>query len=374
MMSTILDSSTPVPDTLEEWQAQVDLLGLSTKTIHDIQLKSASRVSREQFLLLRVLWEDGDSSKFLQFFDLSQWLPAAKEKLGNLSSWRRYCQSFTSPIPEGTFAAARHYQLEASKTEQVDFGGGVVFSPKVHMTRSRTQLQPPIRQPDFTSTTPPRQLDQAFETPGIDYEPGSSPLDLPMSSPPSHWSTISPDDEFMYPPTKDEQITNTALLVFLDSITLHFNLSVSWSLHRIALTAEFTNAKFEARTDGYLADRNGDIKAIIEVKPVLRQMKEPQIRIQESHQIVAGLLTDYNSSFPARRNKPRIIISQDRHEIYISIAEYNADYINYLQTGDTRNNPFLVVHEFGPWNTNNPASMAELGPILLAISLKAQHY
>lgn len=108
----------------------------------------------------------------------------------------------------------------------------------------------------------------------------------------------------MYPPTKDEQIVNTALLVYLNSLTLHFNLPVSWSLHQMALTAEFTNTKFEARTDGYLADSSGDIKAIVEVKPMLRQTKEPQIGIQESHQMVAGLLMDYKSSLPARRNKP----------------------------------------------------------------------
>ncbi|KAE8155174.1 hypothetical protein BDV25DRAFT_126095 [Aspergillus avenaceus] len=356
----MMDSSTAVPETPREWQEQINIMGLSTQTIHDIQLKSASHVSREQYLLLRVLWVEYINSEFLRFFKLDQWLPVAKD-------------NFARPIPEGTFAPARHYQLHVSKTEQSEFSNGVVCTPKVHDTRSRTKAaQLPIRQPDFTSTTPPMNPSQGFETPRIDDEAGS-PFQLSLS-PPSQWSTIQPGDEFMYPPTKNEQIVNTALLVFLDSLTLHFGLSVSWSLHRIALTAEFANAKFEARTDGYLADPKGDIKAIIEVKPVLRQKKGPQIRIQESHQIVAGLLTDFKSSFPARKNKPRIIISQDRQEIYISVAEYSADYIHYLQTGDIRNNTFMVMHEFGPWNTNSAGSMAELGPILLAISLNAQNY
>ncbi|PLB51480.1 hypothetical protein P170DRAFT_506493 [Aspergillus steynii IBT 23096] len=123
--------------------------------------------------------------------------------------------------------------------------------------------------------------------------------------------------------------------------------------------------------DGFGATRSGDI---IEVKPVLRQTKEPQIRIQESHRIVASLLTDFKSSFPTCRSKPRLIISQDRQEIYISVAEHNADYINYLQTGDIRNSPFVVIRQFGPWSTNSATAMAELGPILLAISINAQHY
>ncbi|PKY09206.1 hypothetical protein P168DRAFT_332802 [Aspergillus campestris IBT 28561] len=300
----MIDPSTPVPETHKEWQEQVDILGLGTQTIHDIQLKSASHVSREQFLLLRVLWKVNAISRLPSFLDLNQWLPKASEKLESLSSWKKYCQSFTGSIPEGTFAPARHYQLEVSRTTQDCLTGSVVFTPKVHMTRSKKHAaQPPIRQPDFTAVTPPSKPYQGFETPHVDDEEDISYL-VSSSLPPSHHSTVSPDDEFMYPPTEDEQIVNTALLVFLDSITLHFNLSVRWSVHRINLTAEFTNAAFQARTDGYLVDRSGDVKAIIEVKPVLRQTKAPQIRIQESHQMVAGLLKDYKSLVPAHQKKP----------------------------------------------------------------------
>ncbi|PWY75314.1 hypothetical protein BO94DRAFT_578011 [Aspergillus sclerotioniger CBS 115572] len=225
-----------------------------------------------------------------------QWLPTAKVNLENLSSWRRYCTSFTTQIPERTFALARHYQLQVSRVEQEDFsGGGVLFTPKIHNTRSRGQApQLPIPPPDFTKT-PPSKPDSEFETPKFDNDPDSVSR---MSSP------------------RSSQI--------------------------------------------------GDIKAIIEVKPVLRQKKEAQIRIQESHQIVASLLADYKSPIIQRRAKPQ--------EIYISLAKYDDDYIAYLQTGGIDNNPFLVMHQFGPWDTNNPRAMAELGPIPLALTLKAQHY
>ena len=75
-----------------------------------------------------------------------------------------------------------------------------------------------------------------------------------------------------------------------------------------------------------------------------------------------------------RPDTSHLIVSQDRQEIYISLAEYENDYITYLQTGGIHNNPFLVMHQFGPWDTNNPKAMAELGPILLALTLKAQNY
>lgn len=70
----------------------------------------------------------------------------------------------------------------------------------------------------------------------------------------------------------------------------------------------------------------------------------------------------------------RLIISQDRHEIYISVAEYGNDYIDYLQTGQTHNDPFLVMHQYGPWDTLDPDAMDNLGPIILAITAIAQTY
>ena len=73
-------------------------------------------------------------------------------------------------------------------------------------------------------------------------------------------------------------------------------------------------------------------------------------------------------------NNSRIIISQGRQEIYISVAKYDDNYIVYLETGKVQNNPFITIHQFGPWSTHSSAAMRELGPIILAISLRAQHY
>jgi hypothetical protein len=76
----------------------------------------------------------------------------------------------------------------------------------------------------------------------------------------------------MYPPTKDEQIVNTALVVFINAITMHFDdlRHLGWSIHRKALIADFEEASFEARTDGYLHDNQENLHARIEVKPVVR--------------------------------------------------------------------------------------------------------
>ncbi|PYI16906.1 hypothetical protein BO99DRAFT_339058, partial [Aspergillus violaceofuscus CBS 115571] len=91
----------------------------------------------------------------------------------------------------------------------------------------------------------------------------------------------------LYPPTKDEQIVNTALIVFLNALTIHTELTSTWTLHRRAFTAKFREAQFEARTDGYLHDREGKPSVIIDVKPVSRSGNPAVIQMQESAQMVA---------------------------------------------------------------------------------------
>jgi hypothetical protein len=61
-------------------------------------------------------------------------------------------------------------------------------------------------------------------------------------------------ESILYPPTKDEQIVNAALILFLNALTIHFPLFNDWTLHRRAFTVDFRTASFEARTDGYLQD------------------------------------------------------------------------------------------------------------------------
>ncbi|KAL4934807.1 hypothetical protein BDV06DRAFT_229424 [Aspergillus oleicola] len=104
-------------------------------------------------------------------------------------------------------------------------------------------------------------------------------------------SLKSPDDpelrSTIYPATKDEQIVNTALLNFLTALIIHSKLSVQWSLHRVPLHADFKTASYEARTDGYLesieeSEEDKKIRALVEVKAVLRDKKWSQISNMDS--------------------------------------------------------------------------------------------
>ncbi|KXG51993.1 uncharacterized protein PGRI_082770 [Penicillium griseofulvum] len=209
---------------------------------------------------------------------MDEWVALAKEKLEGYESWSRYCRSFQSKHEslEGTFAIARYCQRQAAKTKP-KAEPQAFHTPISSRTRGAVsqvakgmaglRLEPPV--------TPTRKGPRpSHGTPLIPSPTDDMDLDEESSPSPSHMQFISPVKRelgnILYPPTKDEQIVNTALIVFLDALTIHFDLSSQWTLHRKAFTATFEQAEFEARTDGYLDSPRGKPRVLIEVKPVLR--------------------------------------------------------------------------------------------------------
>lgn len=197
---------------------------------------------------------------------------------------------------------------------------------------------------------------------------------------------------FCTPPTKDEQIVNTALIVFFNALTTHFDFYSNWTLHRKPFIATFENAQFEARTDGYLDSPGGKTRAIIEVKPVLRSRHRLPIQMQESAQMVAWIRSDDDLSQRTNttyaflapwvnyehywHNNRRFIISQDRHEVFVTVAEYNQNYLEYLRNTEPSSpedsSSFLTMNQYGPWNISSKSSVKEIGTILLATTLRAE--
>ncbi|CAI7670493.1 unnamed protein product [Penicillium viridicatum] len=83
-----------------------------------------------------------------------------------------------------------------------------------------------------------------------------------------------------------------SLFFLLNALTIHFRRSSTWTLHRKAFIATFQNAKFQARTDGYLEGPRGNAMVIIEVKPVLGSLHLLPIQMQESAQMVVWIKSD----------------------------------------------------------------------------------
>ncbi|KAH8427659.1 uncharacterized protein LDX57_005370 [Aspergillus melleus] len=179
----------------------------------------------------------------------------------------------------------------------------------------------------------------------------------------------------LYTQTKDEEIVTSALFSLLCGLTVHTKIGNRWTVHRKALKACFRHASFVARVDGYLEDRTPveKVRAVVEVKPMFREKRILQICMQESAQMVAWILKDLDEfgclNLPGRR----LHVSQNRNEIYITFAEYDDEYMNYLKDRSSSDPDlhFLTMHQYGPWKTSIQAHMRDLGQLLLAICLRA---
>ncbi|OGM46182.1 hypothetical protein ABOM_004861 [Aspergillus bombycis] len=383
-----------LPTTNREWQNAVGLRNLTDKTVHGAELASASQMGYEQFLLLRVLWKmyETNQLQIKSMFGMADWISRADEMLAGHRSWRTFCDDFApAVIPEGDFSIARLYQLEVEKTKNLATAEQL-STPIVHRTRTR-QLETQLA--NIYLATPSKRPKTLYDTPVVQGTHDDDDDDLaledeltPLESTPFEQISPAPKElaNVLYPPSKDEQIVNTALVVFLNALTMRFNLSSSWTMHRIALTAGFKDAQFEARTDGYLDDSHGKPSVLIEVKPVSRSTKQAAIQIQESAQMVAWIKSDDHW---AERRKLRFHVSQDRHEIYVTVAEYSDEYLAYLNSSQPAPNEstdqelsgeelpkpplsFLTMHQFGPFDTLLASHIREIGPILLAITLRAE--
>ncbi|RAO68383.1 uncharacterized protein BHQ10_004395 [Talaromyces amestolkiae] len=364
----MVDSDT-LPENPGEWHTLIARHGLEKSTIHTVDLASASKIGLDQFLLLRVLWKEHRGRKdLIKFLGLQHWMREAQKELLGLQSWSKYCSSFGAGerIPEGTFAIVRHYQLEATKTDGTPTPT-MFDTPIARRTRGQLfqQVQLKMRNTHLSTPTPK------------------------STNVPENWSYLESDDEdeptpyrvetpvprelvnIMYPPTKDEQIVNTALIVLLNALTIHLDsFSSKWTLHRKAFIATFGDAAFEARTDGYLNDHRGKPSVIVEVKPVMRSAKLSAIMMQESAQMVAWIKSD---DYKTQRNcMMRLHIS-----LFVNVAKCDDAYLDHLNnarpSSEEATPSFLTMHQFGPWDTLNAAHMKELGPILLAISLLADY-
>ncbi|KAE8321350.1 hypothetical protein BDV39DRAFT_210808 [Aspergillus sergii] len=153
-------------------------------------------------------------------------------------------------------------------------------------------------------------------------------------------------------------------------MSLHFEGSLRWMPHRFWFKFESGGAAFEARTDGYLKDhRTGNVIGIVEVKAGLRS-SDKSIRMQESAEMVAWItsLSHAPKDLPSRS----FIVSEDRHKIYVTFAEYGVEYLRYLKGRPYTGDPFLVMHEYGPWDIERKDHMRMVGALILGLVIRAR--
>ena len=142
-----------------------------------------------------------------------------------------------------------------------------------------------------------RALPDNDKTPSVQSETLSVKSDL-------HISLLTPaSSATVHPATKDENIVNTALVVFLQSFSYYLEkrLHVYWTSERKSYTLGVgTNKCFEARCDGALVgERSHEMRVILEAKPMVRQLgtkKALDICMQESAQMAAWIAHETGKS------------------------------------------------------------------------------
>ncbi|KAI0424496.1 hypothetical protein F5Y09DRAFT_353359 [Xylaria sp. FL1042] len=272
-------TSNALPETLAEWHAIAKQRGLQLESIHGEQLygatyKSASTIEFDQFLLLRQ----------------QQQQQPTQDSLSSL----------------GLFALVRYYQLETEKEHEKNglWRPKIDLSPIAGRTRSRRAALAWPSWPPQTPTRVPRvphggqeEADILFGDLGLDSLSSSSP----EPSTPEMLETLSPalsDPDWVeaaeFKAANDEQIVNTALLLYLNALSIACShVQGDWTLHRRQFVVKSQGKKvYEARVDGYLRSRNNEVKAIVEVKPFTRSSNHQSIKMQEAAQMAAWISVD----------------------------------------------------------------------------------
>ncbi|GIK05125.1 hypothetical protein Aspvir_009227 [Aspergillus viridinutans] len=169
------------------------------------------------------------------------------------------------------------------------------------------------------------------------------------------------------PDAKDEATPNAALVVFLQCLTgLVTGLPIECVLNRISFTPFFGKGGYNTVTDGVLrVSKTLAPLSIVEVKKMMRYKRTAAIIMQEGFELL-GWLKESSHSLPAFNNH-LLLVSQDRHKIFLTFAAYTQAYKEYLGGEEAKADSFLVMKAFGPWRTCDPAQMNEFGQFLLAI-------
>ncbi|CAJ2513175.1 Uu.00g012940.m01.CDS01 [Anthostomella pinea] len=387
-----------VPRSEKNWEDLATKHGLQNASLHDgFSCSSASGIEDQPFLLLRIIWPRTATLESLNLSFWKKWVDGdnfgqAKTILENQTpGWKSYIRSLGQTQQQlkatgfaglETFSLVRHHQLASQNfvDNTASFIQKLDFTPVAMRTRAHAALSKPVSQP--TTPTPSRnapKLEDLLED--LDVSPrGDLPPRPETPFPFEPFSPLSGALADQFKAIQDEQIVNTALILYLDALIIHCTrVRGQWSLHRRGFIARNKNYQktYEARVDGLLQkDVTGEPLAILEVKPFLRYQKgesTKSIKKQEGAQMAAWISQHPPPHLQVMRRQKsrtaRMLISQDRHEIYLTFASFDASYVDYMQHR-TNQSSLLEMWEYGPFLISEPEHMKTLGVVVLAYVLQ----
>ncbi|PGH30095.1 hypothetical protein GX50_07157 [[Emmonsia] crescens] len=79
--------------------------------------------------------------------------------------------------------------------------------------------------------------------------------------------------------------------------------------------------------------------------------------MQETTQMVTWIAQE---GFPVPSTRRFVLLSQDRHEVFLTVPLYDANYIKHLKGEADAKTPlsFLSMRSYGPWNIYNTKSLS----------------
>jgi hypothetical protein len=286
-------------------------------SIHELDsANSASEITVQQFLSLRVLWERcdpkllnddkraalyGSSKSEMQVLRDKDKPGKVKGKSERQTPWQAYLEAITPTSQSGP-------KLRRSSRMPENLG---VFALVLQSQLEVSQMEASFRDSNKLSITPlkpryelrPKAASQGGQGKGTSNEPRAQIQPSPHRSDNSKDSSGARNVSPMAPELArgltilDEQIVNTAATNFLNALFIHEDRSADWTLQRKQFKFKSEFVKFEARCDGHLQVHGHDRSAaILEVKPRPRYHESGfRIEMQESAQMALWIFQEPNS-------------------------------------------------------------------------------
>ncbi|KKZ68153.1 hypothetical protein EMCG_06164 [[Emmonsia] crescens] len=386
-----------LPEKFEEWAAQTEHeIELEQEKARDINLigdwKSASMTDLRHFLTFRALWTVKRQAQFFPEIWGIKNISGAHKLLENISGWSAYLDQFdkpkTAPLPIPklqSFSLVWYYQRFIFRVVGDESSSRVSARLRPRPAQDKDNRDTSPTPPPKCPSTPPLErsrrnlsLEVTFDKLDIqsDDDSNHSVETTPESitNRPSPQSPAAAESKVIYPRVADEQIVNTALIIFLNAISIESDgVKAEWSLQRKifrVLKPNESTILFRAATDGHLSMLDKpevSSKAIVEVKPFMRNFGL-QTRYQETAQMVAWIFTE--PDIEKKDIYRRFLVSQNRHEIYLTIAEYDDAYVKYLHNENKDTKSMMKMNEFGPWTLSSKSHMRDFAAIMLAFTLQ----
>ncbi|KAM3556533.1 hypothetical protein MY1884_005015 [Beauveria asiatica] len=368
-----------IPEDAEEWFEMVqeanDIGSEASMHVAHTNYHSGSKIRPSEFLHLRAFWQphaegvsvlrhymsdaEVEGSSFKGYVSPKN-MKLAGAICQNLSGhWREYraqvnanASCLTSDQSAGPWSLVRMWQalvgLHTKKSDNRETSQDIEEDCS-HIIKAGYTYK---AEPQSSSVTREAQSTRFFNQPLQTPERRSRPAVAIHGTP----AAISYSSGMPVPgnvQSVDEMYSNMALLLFLQATTTeatHHLGNMTWIPPRLALkltaaTAVGNGAKIvelmRALVDGYLCKRHGEEfedapLAICEAKPFIRSKHLPRTQRQETAEMASWIAHHGDSKNGLLQNsasgrKRRLLISQDRHEIYIIIGEYGDKYQEYIR-------------------------------------------